>query len=252
MRERTAIIVPCYNEAARLNPAGFISALDENGYLKFYFVNDGSRDATLAELENIRSQRPDSVVVINLERNGGKAEAVRRGLLEAMRGDCKIVGYWDADLATPLADIDRFVATMVKTGAELVIGSRVGLMGRRIERKMTRHYLGRVFATVASIAINTKVYDTQCGAKIFRVNDRLKNALAGPFASRWIFDVELLARLQIALKKDGGKRLEDIAYEYPLEQWADVAGSKIRTGHFFAGGLDMLKIALKYSPEIYG
>ena len=83
-----------------------------------------------------------------------------------------IVGYFDADLATPVAELERLLAVIGKDPQlEAVLASRVALLGHSIQRKPTRHYLGRLYATAASLALGVAVYDTQCGAKLFRVND---------------------------------------------------------------------------------
>ncbi|KAK3287117.1 hypothetical protein CYMTET_5346 [Cymbomonas tetramitiformis] len=82
----------------------------------------------------------------------------------------------------------------------MVFGARVALLGRYIQRKASRHYLGRIFATLASLVLDVPIYDTQCGAKMFRVTPDLNTVLSQPFRSRWIFDVELIARF-VALRK---------------------------------------------------
>ncbi|MDQ1419024.1 MAG: hypothetical protein QOJ52_986, partial [Acidimicrobiaceae bacterium] len=76
-----------------------------------------------------------------------------------------------------------------------MLGSRIARLGSTIERTARRHLLGRVFATAASVALGCQVYDTQCGAKVFRVTPALTVALQRPFRSAWAFDVELQSRL---------------------------------------------------------
>ncbi len=72
-----------------------------------------------------------------------------------------------------------------------------------------------------------KVYDTQCGGKLFRNSELLKTSLQLPFLSRWVFDVELIGRLRIGTKSLPGYALADFL-EVPLDEWIDVGGSKIR------------------------
>jgi len=108
-----------------------------------------------------------------------------------------------------------------------VMGARVRLLGREIERRLYRHIYGRLFATAVSRMLSLPIYDSQCGAKLFRVGPELRHALARPFLSRWIFDVELLARL-VEYTAGSEPDLTARIYEVPLRQWRDVAGSKVR------------------------
>jgi hypothetical protein len=102
----------------------------------------------------------------------------------------------------------------------MVIGSRVQLLGRRITRSTVRHYAGRIFATCASLVLGLPVYDTQCGAKLFRATPVLACILDRPFTSHWIFaDVELLARYLDAARTDG-HRAPELIYELALKTWA--------------------------------
>ena len=241
------VVIPCYNEAARLDTGRFLKFLDDNDGIAFEFVNDCSTDGTLAVLEAMRTGREDRIKVLNKLKNGGKGEAVRDGMLDAIqRGDAEVVGFWDADLATPLETIFELLNELEKSPRlEMVLGSRVRLLGRAVHRKAIRHYLGRVFATTASLMLSLPIYDTQCGAKLFRVTPQLKQILAEPFSSRWVFDVELLARY-IVLNKDEPGRLYMTIYEFPLKKWEDVAGSKVKSTDFIRAFGDVLKIYNKY------
>jgi glycosyltransferase involved in cell wall biosynthesis len=243
---RTAIVVPCYNEAQRLDVAAF-ERFAASGIASLVLVNDGSSDATLEVLRRIAGGAPNEVTVIDVQPNAGKGEAVRRGLLDATARGHDFVGFWDADLATPFDAVGGFIEKLASNDQlDVVIGSRVRLLGRTIERRAIRHYTGRVFATAVSVALGLPVYDTQCGAKLFRATPVLERALATPFLSRWIFDVELLARLGIS---DGRYRAEQLlatVYELPLVEWRDVGGSKLRMEDFPTAALDLMRIYSTY------
>ncbi|MGA2216252.1 MAG: glycosyltransferase, partial [Bryobacteraceae bacterium] len=188
---RVMVIVPCYNEELRLPVDEFQRYLRES-QVSFVFVDDGSRDKTRDRLESLRQGRQDRAFVLRSPLNQGKAEAVRRGLNFALDQRADYVGYWDADLATPLDAIAQFMAVFAsRPDLDMVFGSRVKLLGRHVQRRTSRHYLGRVFATVVSVMLRLPVYDTQCGAKIFRVRPGTRDLTAEPFRTRWVFDVEL-------------------------------------------------------------
>jgi len=119
---KTRIVVPCYNGSTRLNPKAFLCALENNLNLSFLFVNDGSTDETLNVLKSIKEKNPAQVEFMSLEKNSGKAEAVRYGILKALEAQFSNVGYWDADLATPLDTIGVFSRLLDSTDTEIVIG----------------------------------------------------------------------------------------------------------------------------------
>ncbi len=244
---RVSLIVPCYNEALRLDVHRFRDFLATAADVRILFVDDGSRDSTAQVLETICHGYGDRAAILKNPRNKGKAEAVRLGILHALdRCRQEVIGYWDADLATPLDTVFRFLNVMdSQPGIQMVFGSRVKLLGRYIERRQARHYLGRIFATVVSTMLRLPIYDTQCGAKIFRVTSRTREIYTEPFLSKWVFDVEILARYLRFYQLDT-KQLEQVIYEYPLETWIDVAGSKVRPRDFFAAFIDILKIKRKY------
>jgi dolichyl-phosphate beta-glucosyltransferase len=237
------VVVPCYNEARRLQPDRFSEFLAEDQLIHFLFVNDGSKDETLSILEALRARHPDRVQVLDKKINGGKAEAVRSGMLQVMGSEgTAVTGFWDADLATPLYVIPRLMAKLVEEpGLEMIFGSRVRLLGHAIHRQTIRHYLGRCFATAVSIVLGLPVYDTQCGAKLFRITPTLRAILAAPFLSRWIFDVEIIARFMAIHNKDREYAF-NVIYEHPLPRWDDVAGSKVRPTDFFVAFYELIKI----------
>lgn len=243
----TALIVPCYNEANRFQSELFVEWLSAQTQTRLILVDDGSRDATLGVLEHIRERFPDRVTVLPLKPNRGKAEAVRNGLLYAL-DNCNpgVVGFWDADLATPLDAFDRFVEVLdQRPDIEMIFGSRVKLLGRHVERRPYRHYLGRVFATAASVMLNLAIYDTQCGAKLFVVKPHTRRIFADPFLSKWVFDVEIIARY-LQRERCDATLLEKRIYEYPLETWVDVAGSKVRPKDFVTAFWDTVRIRVHY------
>jgi glycosyltransferase involved in cell wall biosynthesis len=248
--QRCTVVVPCYNEAERLQPEKFSAFLAETDRVDFLFVNDGSRDATLAVLHALQAQHPERVFVLDKQPNGGKAEAVRAGLLQAIAlGRSAYTGFWDADLATPLAVIPHMLSKLEEDpGRAMVFGSRVRLLGHAIHRKAMRHYLGRCFATVVSIVLRLPVYDTQCGAKLFRITPELEQVLAAPFLSRWIFDVEIIARF-LAMHEQDTQYAFNTIYECPLPSWEDVAGSKVGPLDFFHAFYELLIIHNTYRRE---
>jgi glycosyltransferase involved in cell wall biosynthesis len=248
---KTAIVVPCYNEADRLKGELFLDELKHNDGLTYLFVNDGSSDNTQGILDALCAQEPSRAKALSLTKNSGKAEAVRKGILKAFEDGFDYVGYLDADLSTSIKEIMTFTEHLERDEIQIVMGSRVKLLGREIERKASRHYLGRFFATYASFALNLAVYDTQCGAKMFRNTDTIKKVFSDPFITNWVFDVEMLARYMIEARKDGEAEPSGSIVEAPLMAWRDVGGSKLKLSHIPKIVRDMLAITFRYTPTIY-
>jgi glycosyltransferase involved in cell wall biosynthesis len=243
----TIVVVPCYNEARRLVLAAFDAFLARWHDVTLLFVDDGSTDDTPLVIERLRQRHPRRVLTLRLGANVGKAEAVRRGMLLAIRRKPTFVGYWDADLATPLEAIPRLRSVLdERPDVSLVMGSRVQLLGRRIQRRWRRHLLGRVFATAASCVLRLPVYDTQCGAKLLRVTAETAEVFRRPFMTRWIFDVEILARWMQSRSDESVRNAADSIYEYPLEQWREVGGSRLEMADFIAAAIDLAGIYWRY------
>jgi glycosyltransferase involved in cell wall biosynthesis len=239
------VVIPCYDEERRLDPTR-LGSLAESGRVRLLFVDDGSTDGTSAALDRL-SSTSEAIDVLRLPANVGKAEAIRQGLLRGLDSEARILAYYDADLATPPAELLRLVE-LLETRPELafVMASRVRLLGRRIERRPLRHYLGRVFATIASFVLHIPVYDTQCGAKAFRASSALREAIATPFRSSWVFDVELIGRLL-----RGAKGVEPVPLEafeeMPLREWRDVSGSRLGVIGMARALVDLLVVSARFS-----
>lgn len=233
------LIVPCFNESERLRLEVFQAYARES--VTILFADDGSRDDTATRIESY-CRKNSQMHLFRLTKNGGKAVAVQQAFqyLEAhfsLQND-DWIGYWDADLSTPLSEVERmlrYAITFYQEPLDAIWGSRVYRLGSRIERSALRHYLGRVFATVIALALKVGSYDSQCGAKLFRA-PAARKVFSEPFLSRWIFDVEILLRLQ-----------EDRVVEYPLVYWADVPGSKVKVlKELFRVAWDIFKIRRRY------
>jgi len=239
----TVVIVPCYNEADRLPVNDFELYAQQTEHIRFLFVNDGSSDSTATLLAEMAVANPIQFQFLNLTKNGGKAEAIRQGMLHALPSEPAVIGFWDADLSTPLEPIADFRRALDRHAPiEIVVGSRLPLLGRQIHRTPVRRLLGRLFATVASTVLGIRIRDTQCGAKIFRVTPDLHKVFAEPFLSKWIFDVELIARYGQLRQRVTSKPTADFIYEQPLEQWEEVGGSRLKSNDFLTAIFDLARI----------
>lgn len=240
MSQKIILVVPCFNEENRLDTQAFIESLDKDNELHWLFVDDGSKDRTPVMIQSMTQLYPERIFSHTLEKNSGKGEAVRQGLLEAINQGATLTGYFDADLATPMSEVFRLLNIFRKGNQKVLFGARVFLLGRNIDRKQWRFWLGRCFALVASRMLRLKVYDTQCGAKLIENFDQFPSCLTEPFESSWLFDVELIQRML----QRGGLKVSDF-FEEPLLQWTDIGGSKVKAKAFLVALKDLVKIKLK-------
>lgn len=230
------LIIPCKDEAGRLEQSVILEAIEKNPALSLLFVNDGSRDGTTAILAHLAHASP-AIAAIHLPRNVGKAEAVRAGVKRLLaEGGEGLIGFWDADLATPLEDVERFVAVFERDPTtEMVIGSRWPHLGASVERSGFRDFTGQIMKFLIRHVLRAPVYDTQCGAKVF-TRKLAREVFASPFLSPWLFDVEMFRRL-------GKRRILRGVKELPLDCWRDIAGSKMTLGGALRSVLDLVRIA---------
>lgn len=241
----SVLVIPCYNEALRLDIDRIHKMLEREPDWHFLFVDDGSTDGTALMLEELRRRFRDQVLVLTLPQNAGKAEAVRQGLLYALDQQPipTYVGYLDADFSTPPESLEPF-RDLLQRRKDLqgVIGVRMELGGRHIKRELHKSVMNKTLSWLSSAVLGVRFRDPTCGAKLLRASPELRSALHRPFLSRGIFDVEFISRLGLYYERAGLGPLEWSLYEYPLEQWNDVGGSHRKVDDYFDALWDLTKI----------
>ena len=237
----SCIIIPCFNEAIRLDVAAYKTFQKQNNAFDLLFVNDGSTDETLSIINTLKDELPNTFN-LNLKKNSGKAEAIRQTVLQ-LDSHYKYVGYLDADLSTSLSEISRLLSIAKNENKALVLGSRIKVLGASIQRKFYRHFFGRLVATfIDSFILKLEIYDTQCGAKI--INRELADSIfKEPFRTKWLFDVELLARTKKLKTK---KYCKTYILEVPLNQWHDTDDTRISFIDFLKTPFALLKLYSHY------
>ena len=232
------IIIPCYNESKRLTQSSFGDFLKRRTEVDLCFVNDGSTDTTLEVLTKLRDEFPEQVQLINLEFNGGKANAVRSGIHHFLKkNEHDRIAFLDADLSTPLESCWS-LAKKINTTTQFVFGSRIKKIDNQIERRWYRFLVGRVIASFISKMLQLSVYDTQCGCKVFTF-EVASIAFKDPFLSEWLFDVEIFYRLK---NYYGAQQLQEFSEEIPLDSWVDKGDSKISLSYGFWVWIDLVTL----------
>ena len=219
------VVIPCYNEEERLLSKEFTDYIDKNSGYHLCFVNDGSKDKTLDVLNNLKKGREDFITVYDCEKNGGKAEAVRQGMLYmAKQEDLDYIGFLDADLSTDLADFDDLVTTIEENPKyKIVSGSRISRMGANITKESARKIISMTINFIIRKILSMDFKDTQCGAKIFH-KDVIGISFGDKFVTQWIFDVEIFRRITLHF---GLEKAKEMLCEQPLKRWIHADGSKL-------------------------
>ena len=216
---KTALVVPVFNEAMRWREY-YWHEITSSG-IEIYFVDDGSTDNTAEILAS-----SNLGTLLKLEKNRGKSEAVRFGISEVLKSglDFDQIGFIDSDCAFEISEVIEIVENAphhFKNGFDSVWTSRVRLAGHSISRTSFRHAIGRIIGTILSTSVKNFPYDSQCGFKIYQVNENLRQSFEYTSRTRWFFELEHLANYRVR----NGESLR--IWELPLKSWKDVQGSKI-------------------------
>jgi glycosyltransferase involved in cell wall biosynthesis len=237
------ILIPAYNEEARIEPVlrDYAQFFQQNysGKFQIVVVLNGCTDNTLGVVQKVAAEFP-AVRALEFKEPIGKGGALIEGLKLAALGD--FIGYADADGATPPRAFLDLVKKMSE--ADCVVGSR-WLPESIIHQSQTtnRKFASRVFHFIVQVLFHLNIHDTQCGAKVMKreVIEKIHDNLC---IADMAFDINLL----VAIKRAGFK----IA-EVPTE-WTDKAGSKVTSNLFrssFTMFLSVLRVRLIYWPRVY-
>lgn len=238
----TIIVVPCYNEETRLPFQQFLSFINQHSDVLVCFVNDGSSDKTIDVLHQLKEKAENTVAILDIIQNAGKASAVRSGFLHCIKTfSFEKIAYLDADLSTSLEECIE-LSSQVNSETVFVFGSRIAKVDNNIKRKRYRFLIGRFIATLISNQLRLKVYDTQCGCKIFH-HSVVKQSFKETFISKWLFDVEIFHRL---IRLLGREKIHMSIKEIPLKAWEDTEESRVKFTYFFKLWVDLYNIGRTY------
>ncbi len=220
---KNAIVIPSYNEAERLDFNKFNDFLLENPDYLVCFVNDGSKDNTLALIQNFCTKYKNATVY-DMPQNGGKAEAVRSGVNYVIENfSVDQIGFMDADLSTSFKEYKRLSQKLeANSDLKIVFGSRQEGEDSNIERTLFRDIASKSVSLLIRSILRLPIHDTQCGAKIFRTQTA-RYCFKDSFITRWLFDVEIFVKM----KELYSNKVMNNMLEVPLTEWIHVDGSKI-------------------------
>lgn len=221
-----SVVIPAFNEAARLPPTlrQIALALGTRPH-EIIVADDGSFDGTA---EHALALGLPGLRVLRSEHNRGKGDAVRRGMLAA-RGARRLMT--DADLSTPIADLDRLDARL-DAGADVAIGSRA-VSGAQVEVHQSRYReaMGRAFNACVRALLLPDLHDTQCGFKLWTAA-AAERAFACSRLDGFGFDVEVLY-----VARRAGLRIDEVGVT-----WRNDAATRVTLGRGARAFSDLVAI----------
>lgn len=190
MNPTYSIVIPAYNESARLGATlekvlAYVHSQQWNA--EVLVVNDGSRDNT-AEIVGEYAAKDPALRLVENSGNCGKGYSVRNGMLHALG---QIVLFSDADLSSPIEEAPKLFAAL-EAGADIAIGSRWLRAETQTQRQpLHRQIFGRIFNLLLRLTLGLHFADTQCGFKAFK-RAAVDTIFPLQKIERWGFDPEIL------------------------------------------------------------
>ncbi len=217
MKPFVSVVIPAYNEEKRISATlnRIVEFLRTKPYsAEIIVADDGSLDSTVAVSQAALKNAQVSFQVLQIPENRGKGAAVRRGMLAASGEYCL---FSDADLSTPIEELDKFLPILIEKKADVVIGSRSAVGANIVEHQpLFREIMGRIFNGVATLFAFRGIRDSQCGFKCFS-RAAVDSLFAVQKLDGFSFDVELLFLAQ---------RFQLKIVELPVT-WLNSAASKV-------------------------
>ena len=188
-----SFVIPVYNEQTRIKKTfEALKRVKLPHGLKLsevIFVNDGSTDQTKTKINRFRSKNKKiaNIKLVNYEKNMGKGFAVRQGMLS---GSADYILFFDADMSTPLSEIDKFVPLM-EADADVIFGTRKNGQSTVLKHQpLYRELLGKGFTLMTKAALGVKTTDFTCGFKAFSRNASFR-IFSKALINGWGYDAEI-------------------------------------------------------------
>ena len=229
-----SLIIPAYKEATRIELSlekifVYLSSVPYES--EVIVVDDGSPDNTVEMIQRAFTKKASgsgnvTTRMIELGTNAGKGAAVRAGMLDASG---KIRIFTDADLSTPIYEIEKVIAVIEKGGFDVVVGSRA-LEGRalvKIHQPWYREMMGRIFNVLVQIFVLRGIKDTQCGFKGFR-GEVAEKIFSQQRVMGFSFDVDILF-----IAKKLGYKVKEVAVEWYNDERTTVGALSDSARMFF-------------------
>lgn len=230
-----SVIIPTFNEQTRIGQTldEICSFLKQEKFnYEIIVVNDGSSDQTI---KVVLEKNDPRIRLINLPKNSGKGAAVKAGI---MAGQGDLLLFTDADLSTPIIELKKFLQHTADY--DIVIASRALKESRIIiHQPWYKEILGRLGNMIIRLVAVPKIYDTQCGFKLFKPS--IKKIFVQQRIKRWGFDIEILFLAQkcgLAIK------------EMPVE-WKNDFRTKVGIFSYLATLCELVKIQIYYLFNYY-